>query len=44
VKLEEIDAVVSLLGKAKALASGSKSQHRTIKASQEELELDRKLF
>ncbi len=44
VKLEEIDAVVSLLSKAKAIGSGSKAQHRTVRATQEELELDRKLF
>ena len=52
VKLDEVDAVVALLTKAKALAAGSRSaQHRTIRVDQRsraqidlELEEDRKLF
>lgn len=42
-KIEEVEPVLTLLIKAKAVAGGAK-QHRTIKASQEELEFDRKLF
>ena len=52
VKLDEVDAVVALLTKAKALASGAKpTQHRNIRADERsraqielELEEDRKLF
>ena len=43
-KLEEIEAIAALLTKAKAIAGGSKAQHRTVRATHEELELDRKLF
>jgi hypothetical protein len=44
VKLEEIETIAALLTKAKAVAGGSKAQHRTVRATQEELELERKLF
>ncbi|MEI9950606.1 MAG: hypothetical protein WDO74_16920 [Pseudomonadota bacterium] len=52
VKLEEVDAVVALLTKAKALATGTKpAQHRNVRVDQRsraqielELEEDRKLF
>ena len=45
VKLEEIETLSSLLTKAKAVASGAKpARHSTIRATQEELELDKRLF
>ncbi|MET0793944.1 MAG: hypothetical protein ABW061_20660 [Polyangiaceae bacterium] len=52
VKLDEVDAVVALLTKAKAVAAGSKpAQHRTVRIDARsraqiefELEEDRKLF
>lgn len=44
VKIEELDVVIELLIKAKAIASGSKPKHRTLSASEAERELERKLF
>ena len=45
VKLDEIDALLTLLSKAKAITAGSKpAHHRTVRATQEELELDKRLF
>jgi len=41
VLLEEIPALLEVLRSAQQLASG---KHRTVRATQEELELDRKLF
>jgi len=43
-KLDELEQVIALLVKAKAILGGAKAKHRTVRATQAELELDKRLF
>jgi hypothetical protein len=42
-KVDEIEPVIALLTKAKAVLSGAKPKHRTVSAAQSRAEIDRQL-